>query len=373
MKTFKNLKLLFLGLTLFFSFHLFCFAQNDADSTLIPFEIDEKWGYINKKGKIVIKHQFDEADKFTEGLARVQIGLKSGFIDSTGKYVIEPIYTFAFSFSEGLAVVGKDMDSAWFYIDNKGKTVIEPNPRFNWIGPFQNGLAQFSMNIGGNTFDTYDARNGFIDKTGKIVIEPKFTNAENFSKGIALIADAKPNKNTQAYFNKKAFIDTKGNVVTPFFDNAEGFSEGLAAVEINYRWGFIDKTGNLVIAPQFDFISREFSQGIAFVHCDNDKIGAIDKTGKMITECVFDEAWGFTKGLSAVQYQGKFGFINKTGNFEIKPQFDRAEPFYNGLAEVEIKKGDWGWHGFINHKGNFVFKRKKLLKNENSDEKIEIE
>lgn len=365
-----------MSLALFFSFSVICFAQNNADSKLIPFCAEEKCGYINNKGKIVIKPQFDEADKFSEGLARVQIGLKSGYIDSSGKFVVEPIYTFAFDFSEGLAVVGKDMNSQWFYIDHNGKTVLEPDPKFIWLGPFQNGLAQFSLNIGGNTTDTYDARSGFIDKTGKIVIQPKFTHAEVFSEALAVVSDDKPNKNTQAYFNKKAFIDTNGNIITTFFDSAEDFSEGLAAVEINNRWGFIDKTGKIVITPQFDFVLREFSEGIAFVHCDNDKIGTIDKTGKMITDCIFDEAWGFSEGLSAVQFRGKFGFINKSGKFVIKPHFNIAQSFYNGLAEVGIKKGNFGWVGFINHSGNVVFKRKVFFKKEKSNikpEDIEIE
>lgn len=372
MKTSPKIKLFFFCLAFFFSFNSICFTQNEADSTLIPFEVNEKWGYINNKGKIVIKPQFDEADKFSEGLARAQIELKSGFIDSKGKFVIEPIYTFAFSFSEGLAVVGKDMDSRWFYIDHNGKTAIEPNPKFIWLGSFNDGLAQFSMNIGGNSTDSYDARSGFIDKTGKIVIQPKFADAEAFSDALAVVSDDKPNKNTQAYFNKKTFIDTKGNILTPFFDSAENFSEGLAAVEINNYWGFIDKTGKIVIDPQFDFILREFSEGIAFVHCKNDKVGAIDKTGKMITGCIFDESWGFSEGLAPVQVENKkWGFINSKGKFVLKPQFDYAQSFFNGLAQVGIKKGKWGWSGFINHNGNFVFKRKVSMKKEKSDNKIE--
>lgn len=375
MQIYKNSKIFLLGLALFFSFNFICFAQNDADSKLIPFCAEEKCGYINNKGKIVIKPQFDEADKFSEGLARVQIGLKSGFIDSTGKFVIQPIYTFAFSFSEGLAVVGKDMESRWFYVDHKGNMVIEPDHKFIWLGPFKNGLAQYSTNVGGNTIDTYDARTGFIDKSGKIVIEPKFTNAENFSEGLAIVADDKPNKNNQSYFNKKTFIDIKGNVITPFFDRAESFSEGLAAIEINNRWGFIDKSGNIVISPQFDSVSREFSEGIAFVNCDINKTAAIDKRGKYITECIFDETWGFSEGLAPVQVENKkWGFIDSKGNFVIKPQFDHAQSFYNGLAEVRIKKDGWYYMGFVNQKGKFIFKPVKFEKFEESEgEPIEIE
>lgn len=370
MKAFKSLNIFLLCLAFLFSFRLICSAQNNADKTLIPFMTEEKWGYINNKGKIVIKPQFDEADKFSEGLARVQIGLKSGFIDSTGKFVIEPIYTFAFGFSEGLAPVGKDMNSQWGYIDRTGKIIIEP--QFEHARRFSNGLAHVSVILSKKPFDW---RSGFIDKKGNFAINPKFAYSEDFKEGFAIIAeDNKANETTSAYFNKKAFIDSKGNLVTPFFENAEDFSEGVAAVKIENRWGFIDKTGNIVIAPQFDFILREFSEGIAFVNCDNDKVGAIDKTGRMITECIFDEAWGFSEGLSAVQLDGKFGFINTRGNFVIKPQFDYVQPFYNGLAEVKIKKDGWIFAGFIDHKGKFVFKPVKYEKIEPvNDETIEIE
>ncbi|EAL2460136.1 WG repeat-containing protein, partial [Campylobacter lari] len=33
-----------------------------------------------------------------------------------------------------------------------------------------------------------------------------------------------------------------------------GFNEGLAEVELNGKWGFIDKSGKIVIKPIFDDI-----------------------------------------------------------------------------------------------------------------------
>ncbi|HDS29982.1 MAG TPA: WG repeat-containing protein, partial [Firmicutes bacterium] len=51
------------------------------------------------------------------------------------------------------------------------------------------------------------------------------------------------------------FIDKTGQyVINPQFDFAFDFSEGLAPVKIAEKWGFIDKTGQFVINPQFDGI-----------------------------------------------------------------------------------------------------------------------
>src|SRR4051812_24158111 len=56
---------------------------------------------------------------------------------------------------------------------------------------------------------------------------------------------------------KLGFIDKTGKVViTPQFDSTvreDGicFSEGLAAVLVGDKWGYIDKTGKFVIPPKF--------------------------------------------------------------------------------------------------------------------------
>src|SRR4029079_10844011 len=90
---------------------------------------------------------------------------------------------------------------------------------------------------------------GFIDRKGKMVIEPRFEverlieNGSFFYEGRALIERD----------NKKGFIDETGNmIIAARFDDAAPFSEGMASVAINGKYGFIDKTGNIVIKPQFD-------------------------------------------------------------------------------------------------------------------------
>lgn len=48
----------------------------------------------------------------------------------------------------------------------------------------------------------------------------------------------------------------------------------------NGKWGYIDKTGKMVIKPQFN-CARSFSEGLARVWIDG-KMGYINKTGKYI-------------------------------------------------------------------------------------------
>ncbi|MCW1360906.1 WG repeat-containing protein, partial [Campylobacter jejuni] len=54
----------------------------------------------------------------------------------------------------------------------------------------------------------------------------------------------------------------------------------------------------------------------------NGKWSFIGKNGELITESKFDEAFGFSEGLAAVKINGKYGFIDKNGNFVIEAKFD---------------------------------------------------
>src|SRR3954462_5505365 len=60
---------------------------------------------------------------------------------------------------------------------------------------------------------------------------------------------------------KYGYIDRSGKVVvTPQFDRAGDFSDSLAAVSIGGKWGYMERSGKLAITPQFDLADR-FSPG----------------------------------------------------------------------------------------------------------------
>ena len=62
---------------------------------------------------------------------------------------------------------------------------------------------------------------------------------------------------------KYGFIDKRGHLtVNPQFDDAEQFNDGYAAVRMNDKWGYIDHAGKLAITPQYDF-ADPFSDGLA--------------------------------------------------------------------------------------------------------------
>lgn len=284
-------------------------------------------GYINETGEIVIRPQFDKAVAFSEGLALVGFDLskrevkvggqtyytrsihpayKWGYIDKTGKYIVEPMYSMAFDFAEGLAAVKKPGGNFGF-IDKTGRMVIPA--QFAYAGSFSGGLACVWIN----------GKYGFIDKSGGVVIKPRFTSPAGFSEGLALVRaggkviDPKYHSFDDPPGGKHFYIDKTGKpVIRPAgkFEGARPFSEGLAVFEVKKRdgrlyYGYIDKEGNVAIEPQF-VIADDFSDGLARVYL-NHKWGYIDKTGQVVIRADFSYVRDFHGGLAGVQTGGLTG------------------------------------------------------------------
>lgn len=215
------------------------------------------------------------------------------------------------------------------YIDRTGRIVIEP--RFTWAYEFTEGLAR--VQIG--------SRDGYIDTTGKVVIKPQFYRARQFSEGLAPVGNIR----WLPIGLKWGFIDKTGRmVIKQQFSQVSHFSEGLAAVaREGEKWGYIDKTGRYVVSPQFDY-AGDFSEGLAVVE-KSGKLGYIDKAGRAL-----ERAIRFSEGLAAIEVGGKWGFVDKKGSVAICPRFDDVEGFSEGLAAVRI---DRSW-GFVDKEGRVV-------------------
>ncbi|MGK7944921.1 MAG: WG repeat-containing protein, partial [Microcystaceae cyanobacterium] len=85
----------------------------------IPQQIEKKWGYVNQDQKVIILPQFDEADAFYEGIARVKMGDKWGYIDQQGSWIMSPKLDGAENFQDGLAKITLGDKSG--YINKEGK------------------------------------------------------------------------------------------------------------------------------------------------------------------------------------------------------------------------------------------------------------
>lgn len=246
------------------------------------------------------------------------------------------------------------------YIDATGRMVIQP--WFDAAYYFSEGLARIRIADG----DCW--KYGYIDKTGKYAISPHFIDARDFSEGLACAWISRKHEPGQSYTERHGYgyIDKTGKtIINPQFDFAYPFSEGLACVSIgdsfNGKKGFINKTGKYVINPQFEwfFTEDKFSEGLVCVGIDRNSIHFIDKSGQPYFNMYCRYSSEFSEGLAYVTIGDKEGFIDKTGKFVIYCQDGGYyHPFKEGMSRVSYSKYDYidGDYREVDEKIGFIDK-----------------
>jgi hypothetical protein len=236
---------------------------------------------------------------------------------------------------------GKDTDNEsmeeYGFIDASGKTVIEFD--YAYADPFFDELAHVMLSNPGLS--------GYIDKEGNMVIEPRFDQAHSFSEGLAVVADW--TESNGSYDVKHGYINKAGEIVAEArYDVVGSFHEGLAQVGVEqpdggYLYGFMDKTFKMVIEPKYEEVGN-FSEGYAIVRIEGEGETYIDKAGNILTEERYNmnldcnEGFGcgdFSESLAPACHNGKWGYIDTSGNFVIKPAFNMAGEFKDGLAPIQ--------------------------------------
>jgi hypothetical protein len=331
---------------------------NKEVGILYPIKKDNKWGYINKNGSIVIppRYEMSQPSFFHEGLAIVIIDYVTR--RTLNNYVV-PMPRYGFINLSGQVVIDK--------IIKDGKVIPDAMVFPPEINPydmeFHDGLCPIML------WEGYDQKWGYIDNKGKVIIQPNLSLANCFSEGLAYVEISDS-------VGTRAVIDTSGNIIFKI-SNHDGdyryclFSEGLAAIIDGNPCGegnsfFINKKGEIVIKkPELLHDLGRFCEGLASFSkgCgDREKWGYIDKTGHVVIKPTYSDALYFSNGLAPVLINNKWGYINRTGKVVIEPQYDTAYPFIGELALVSIKYSnnvnqiDKIYFGYIDKTGKYIWK-----------------
>ncbi len=140
---------------------------------------NDKYGFRDLDGNIVIKPQFCNAEMFSEGYSAVTVGDKWGLIDTKGNYIIDPKYEYLGGVHGGL--ISFRENDLYGFIDIKGEIKIKP--QFYWVDEFSESLCAFSTDFRSKEPRKY----GYIDTTGKVVIDCKLKFASQFENGKAKV------------------------------------------------------------------------------------------------------------------------------------------------------------------------------------------
>jgi hypothetical protein len=351
----------------------------------------ERYGYINTQGQWVVPPKLLFAKDFQEGVAAVGLATDTGFtdihgnqivaapdpngdngegvmegyyLDTSGQIVLAPSICqsgkFAGckvvgkgNFSEGLAradVFGVEGGLGHGFINRSGDLVIEPqyplvNGEFSGLKVREFRAGEFSEGIVAVKSRETDLT-GYMDRNGRIIIEPQFDCGGSFSGGVAVVGHPVKVKSAQPkqYIeeNKYSYVNAQGKLIVSLqFDDCEDFTEGRGIVKLNNDYGCLDASGKCVVEPQFKYMGQ-YSHGLSHTALDDRQWGFIDLDGSMAISFKFEDATPFREGLAAVKLNGKWGFINRAGDFVIEPTYDAMNTFtncnYNIFASDEHKE-----------------------------------
>lgn len=214
-------------------------------------------------------------------------------------------------------------------LEQKGTNGIETG-----IEPY--ALSEYSF-VGDDwvVFQGENGLYGYKDADGKVVIEPQFEGACEFSEGRALVYESHEGETINDVV-WEGYIDVKGNLVIPYKFCSSGanfgadrafFRNGVAKVTLSNFIAesiYINRNGENAFNKKF-IRAKTFSEGLAAVMISGPRFVAqnpppekwsfIDEKGEFATEKVWDYVYPFQNGRAKVKLDGKWMYIDK--NFEV--------------------------------------------------------
>lgn len=250
------------------------FSLENFSDGLIPVKHNDKFGYMNSEGKLVIPAKYDEVQGFGSGHAAVKLGKRVLVVNKTGEETpLDANIVLVRKFVENLAPF--ESDGKFGFLDPTGKVVIKP--QFESVGYFKNGVTWAK---------TTDGKVGYIDESGAWLINPQFTVGGNF--------------------------------------DAES---GMARIKTGSEWGYTNKEGN-VLRVKESTVWEDFADGLAMGKKDG-LFGYFNNKGEWIIKPQFDGGRDFKNGYAAVKKGKLWGVVDKTGNWVVEPKFD-------GIKDAEL-------------------------------------
>ena len=136
------------------------------------------------------------------------------------------------------------------------------------------------------------------------------------------------------------YFDKEGKtIIAPQYDHLGVFQDGLAVASKNDKYGLINKKNQVVVDFVFDEI-LEFvdARGIVF---KGDSVGLIDRSGREVVPIIYNDIITLGNGLIAVKEKSDSNYFISDINFSPKTAavFEEIQEFKKGISVVKTKDG----------------------------------
>ena len=307
---------------------------------LFGFEINDKFGYMDKTGKIIIPADFLYSNNnnsmpfFYKGVVAIKKDTKMGVIDKTGKIIIPFEYDIVYTHYHLNTVfyAAKKENSKIFYgvINLQNKEVI---PIIYEEMLMDSNLVKLKK----------DGKWGLFDFNGKQILPIEYDAISTYSRE-KLIQATKG--------DQLKFMNTSGKLL---FEKAKkvytinGCNDGMIRCKVNDKYGYLDLTGNEMIVTRYDD-ANDFINGLAKVGKKTTAsgniilYGFIDKKGIEIIPLIYPSAnlglfqFGLIKAKDPET--NRYGYYDKTGKWVLPPTYlDATNSDYLGGLWVKMTDG----------------------------------
>lgn len=308
------------------------------------------------------RYQFIEENEGSYLLAKESTGF--GILNFEGNYVMQPIlaqlehtkgdYFYGFDENQYLLIKGdfiqsdvsynsyhkitKEGDLLLEYIHGKLRRVMEED------GILLDAVGMVSVKVVGKNNYNVAFREGTIGLLGKTGWEVQPT------AGIDWINPGREGLFPAGKDGKTGFVNSSGQwVIEPQFTEANNFSEKISSFRNAANWGLVGIDGTVISEAKWDEI-KDFSAGMAVAKAGG-KFFLLEKSGKSLNQEGFDQVCRLKEGYFLVEKNGKRGLLDNSGKEILAVEYEN----------IQVEKPDFfivtkdKLSGVLNEKGDAIF------------------
>ncbi len=288
-----------------------------------PVIIEEKFGFMNSQGHVVITPEYDEAGPFQEGLSVVMKESKYGVINKKNERIVDFIYDQISEFINGRAIVL--MDENYSVIDRSGRMIS--NEVFKDINVFN---SKFFVALKDSIYQFYDLNLNQVKTKA-------YQEVGTVINGIAIVQNE----------NQFGLIDSSlSEIIVPQFNELQRVNLSLFIYSLNGKKGVLNEKGLKITEPLFDDISDfNIVNNTAVVKIGNN-IFWIRTDGTRLFEIAYEyypssiNLAQFSKGYAIIKKKGKYGLIDEKGKIVFKPLAENLGKYVGYIPTTRLNK--WG-------------------------------